>query len=97
MNIGRTSQWVLLLGMVLAFVGCDKSEEVKAAAEVEKSEIMATAAADKAKAEEAAKAANAETEKAKAEAASAKASAEKAVEEAEAGKAEAEAGLLGLN
>lgn len=93
MNIVRTSKSVILLGIVLAFVGCDKSEEVKAAAEAEKTEIVAAAAADKATAAEAAKAASAETEKAKEETAAVKEAADKAIEAAKAGKAVAEAAV----
>ena len=73
-----------LTALVFAMQGCDKSEEVKAAAEAEKAELEA----EKAAAEEAAKAAKEEAEKAKAEAEETKAGAAAVVAEAEA-KAEA--------
>ena len=70
----------VLAALVISTQGCDKSEEVKAAAEVEKAQLEA----EKAEAEAEAKAAKEEAEKAKAEAEATKAGAAAVVEEAEA-------------
>ena len=70
----------VLAALVISTQGCDKSEEVKAAAEVEKAQLEA----EKAEAEAEAKAAKEEAEKAKSEAEATKAGAAAVVEEAEA-------------
>jgi len=70
----------VLAALIISTQGCDKSEEVKAAAEVEKAQLEA----EKAEAEAEAEAAKEEAEKAKAEAEATKAGAAAVVEEAKA-------------